>query len=381
MAPIVIIGSGLAGYTLAREFRKLDKETPLVIVTADDGRFYSKPMLSNALASGKSPDALATHDAAQMQTQLNAEIHTYATVDAINTEQHTVSVKGETIQYSKLVLALGAGVIRPPLQGNAANEILTVNDLADYARFRDAISGVRRIAIIGGGLIGCEFANDLRIGGYEVEVIHPGSHPLDSMLPAEAGEAVRQALEAQGVVWQLNKKAEGVGRIGQDLHISLSDGSEVVADVVLSAIGLRPNIALAQSAGMQVNRGIVVNRMLESSAPDVYALGDCAEVDGKVLLYVMPLMNAARALAKTLSGSPTEVAYPAMPVAVKTPACPVAVCPAPAGSDGKWQVTCDENGVSALFYGAENKLLGFALTGKTTAQKNALAQQLPVMLG
>ena len=381
MAPIVIIGSGLAGYTLARELRKLDKETPLAMVTADDGRFYSKPMLSNALASGKSPDALATQDAAQMQVQLNAEIHTHATVDAIDPGQHSISVNGKTIAYSKLVLALGAGAIRPPLQGNAVNAVLSVNDLSDYARFRDAISGVRRIAIMGGGLIGCEFANDLRIAGYEVEVIHPGNHPLDSMLPAEAGDAVKQSLEAMGVVWHLNRKAEAVNRSGQDLHVTLSDGSEVVADVVLSAIGLRPNTALAQAAGIQVNRGIVVNRKLESSAQDVYALGDCAEVGGHVMLYVMPLMQCARALAKTLSGSPTEVAYSAMPVAVKTPACPIAVCPPPAGSDGKWQASCDEDGVCALYYGAENTLLGFALTGKATAQKNALAQRIPAVLG
>ncbi len=381
MAPIVIVGSGLAGYTLAREFRKLDKETPLVMVTADDGRFYSKPMLSNALASGKTPDALATQSAEQMQVQLNAEIHAHARVEAIDTQQHLISVNGQSIAYSKLVLALGAGTIRPALQGDAAEAVLSVNDLTDYARFRDAIDGARRIAIMGGGLIGCEFANDLRIAGYEVEVIHAGNHPLDSLLPSEAGDAVRQALESLGVVWHMNKKAEAVSRSERGLHIGLSDGSEVVADVVLSAIGLRPNTALAAAAGIQVKRGIVVNRRLESSVPDVYALGDCAEVEGHVMLYVMPLMQASRALAKTLSGTPTDVVYAAMPVAVKTPACPVSICPPPLGSEGKWQASCDESGVCALFYGAENTLLGFALTGKATAQKNTWAQQLPAILG
>ncbi len=380
MAPIVIIGSGLAGYTLAREFRKLDKETPLVMVTADDGRFYSKPMLSNALASGKSADALATQDVAQMQLQLNAEIHHHATVDAIHTEQHSISINGKTIFYSKLVLAMGAGVIRPPMQGDATDAVFSVNDLTDYARFREAINGVRRVAIMGGGLIGCEFANDLRIAGYAVDVIHLGTHPMDSMLPAEAGEAMQKALADMGVVWHLKTMVESVNRVGADVHIKLADGSEVVADVVLSAIGLRPNVGLAKEAGLQVNRGIVVNRKLESSAVDVYALGDCAEVAGHVLLFVMPLMQSARALAKTLSGDATAVAYSAMPVAIKTPACPVTVCPPPIGSEGQWQANCDENGVCALFYGAENKLLGFALTGKATAQKNALAQQLPAVL-
>ena len=115
MQPITIIGSGLAGYTVARELRKLDKTTALVIVTADDGRFYSKPMLSNALASGKSAESLALSDATQMQTQLNAVIHTYARVSAIDRVAHCTTMNGVSMPYSKLVLALGADPMRPQL--------------------------------------------------------------------------------------------------------------------------------------------------------------------------------------------------------------------------------------------------------------------------
>ena len=380
MSPIIIVGTGLAGFTLAREWRKLDKETPLVMITSDNGAFYSKPMLSNALASGKTPAALATQDAAQMQTQLNAEIRAHSTVDAIDTDKHTITVNGDTLAYSKLVLALGADTINPGLNGDAADKVLSVNDLADYARFREAIEGKKRVAILGAGLIGCEFANDLASAGYAVEVIHPAAQPLDRLLPETASQAVGQALEKLGVVWHFNKKAEAVDQMEQGFRVTLSDGATVEADVVLSAIGLRPRVALAQAAGMAVNRGIVVNRLLETSAQDVYALGDCAEVAGHVLPYVLPLMQGARALAQTLSGNPAEVAYPAMPVAVKTPACTVSVCPPPSGVEGNWQVSCDDEGVCALFYGTENQLLGFALTGKATAQKGALGKQLPAVL-
>ena len=172
MHPIIIVGSGLAGYTVARELRKLDKNSALVIVSADDGRFYSKPMLSNALASGKSADSLALSDATQMQNQLNAVIHTHTRVSAIDSVAHRITMNGVSLPYSKLVLALGADPIRPQLEGDAVEAVFSVNDLADYARFRVALAAAKRVAIIGGGLIGCEFANDLQASANGLRGLH-----------------------------------------------------------------------------------------------------------------------------------------------------------------------------------------------------------------
>jgi rubredoxin-NAD+ reductase len=380
MEPIVIIGSGLGGYTVARELRKLDKETPLVIITADDGSFYSKPALSNALATGKTPQALALNDAAQMQNQLNATVRTHTRVQSIDAVAHTLRLDGETLRYSELVLALGADTVRPQLQGDAATEVISVNDLGDYARLRDALAGVRRIAIMGGGLIGCEFANDLATAGHEVSLVHLAPHPLDRLLPQAAGEAMREALQRIGVKWHLGTRAVGVERDGAGYRLTFADGSALQADVVLSAIGLAPRTELAAAAGIKIGRGIAVNRYLETSAEDIYALGDCAEVEGLVLPYVMPLMQAARALAKTLAGERTALSYPVMPVVVKTPAYPVVVAPPPMGTAGEWQVETAEDGLCALFYDAQQQLQGFALTDKQVVRKNALVQQLPAWL-
>ncbi len=380
MHPIIIIGSGLAGYTLARELRKLDKGAPLVIITADDGRFYSKPMLSNAFASGKTAEQLAMNSAEQMGTQLNATIFPNKRVSAMDTAQRTIAWDGETLQYSKLVLALGADPIRAGLSGDAADQVLSVNDLQDYARFRRALTGARNVAIIGTGLIGCEFANDLVTGGYHVDIVDPGNLPLRRLLPQAVSEAVRDGLSKIGVTWHFGKDAVAVNRVGQGYQLELFDGSKLNTDVVLSAIGLRPRTALAQVAGIKINRGIVTDRMLKTSAEDVYALGDCAEVEGLVLPFVMPIMHAARALAKTLSGQATQVMYPAMPVVIKTPACPVVVSPPPANTPCEWQVTKTEGSVKALCQDATGKLLGFALSGKTTAEKMALTTQLPPVL-
>ncbi len=149
---------------------------------------------------------------------------------------------------------------------------------------------------------------------------------------------------------------------------------------MLSCVGLRPRTALASAAGIHTARGIAVDRFLATSAPDVYAMGDCAEVEGLVLFYVMPLMNAARALAKTLAGAPTPVGYPPMPVVVKTPAHPVVVSPPSPGVMGAWKIEVLEAGVRALFFDADNKLRGFALTGTAVSEKNALVKELPALL-
>lgn len=381
MHPIVIIGSGLAGYNTARELRKLDKETPLLIVTADGGYFYSKPMLSNALASNKLPEAIPLNSAEQMTAQLNAAIRTHTRVTAIDAENHRISIGDEVIAYSKLVLALGARQIRPPLAGDAAAAVLSINNLDEYARFRTAIKDKKGIAIIGAGLIGCEFANDLCAAGYKVDVVDIADQPLPRLLPPAGGAMLREKLAALGVNWHFGSGVRAVDRTTDDrLQIALASGEILIADVVLSAIGLTPELELARAAGLKVNRGIVVDRHLETSARDVFAIGDCAEIAGLVLPFVMPIMHAARALAATLAGKPAAVSYPAMPVLVKTPACPTIVAPPANGAAGEWHVEKNAESVKSLFLDTSGKLLGFALNGTATAERARLAQQLPPVL-
>lgn len=382
MDPIIIVGTGLAGYNLAKEFRKLNQEQALVLLTSDDGRNYSKPMLSTGFTKNKTPDQLAMADAGAMAEQLKATVLTSVHVSAIDSDSQTVQLdNGDELKYSQLVLAWGAEVFRPPLQGDAADQVYSVNDLMDYAEFRTALEGKKSVAIVGGGLIGCEFANDLTNGGYEVEVIEPLGRPLPTLLPEQASAAVQQGLEAIGVKFRFGPYVSGVSHQGDKLALNLSDGSITQADIVISAIGLRPRIQLAQSAGIEVNRGIKVDRTLRTNVKNVFALGDCSEVEGNVMLYVLPLMAGARALAKTLAGEETAVNYGPMPVAIKTPACPVVVAPVPLGIEGSWELEADGLNVKALFKDTEGVVRGFALTGAATAEKNALAKLLPPLLG
>jgi rubredoxin-NAD+ reductase len=376
MLPIVIVGSGLGGYTLAKEIRKLAPELPLHIITRDDGAFYSKPMLSNALAKGKTAQTLVTSGAEQMAAQLHATVWPHTEVTAIDVAARTVTARDEIVHYDKLVLAVGAQPIHPPLAGDAAAAVCSVNNLMDYARLRENIEQARHVAVIGPGLIGCEFANDLVLAGKVVTVIGPATEPLDRLLPPEVGRVLREALAAAGVLWRLGVSVQGVDHHDHALALRLSDGSTIMADAVLSAVGLRPNLELAHKAGLETRRGIVVDRYLEASTPGVFALGDCAEVEGLVLPFVMPIMQAARALAKTLSGTSTAVSYPAMPVVVKTPAHMVVVAPPMLGGEGHWEVTVTDQGARAIHLDEQGRMLGFALTGAAVAEKQSLTKEL-----
>jgi len=382
--PVVIIGTGLAGYNLAREFRKHDEETPLLLISADDGRMYSKPMLSTGFTKNTAPDELATADAGTMAMQLKASVWAHTRVTGIDTARKELHIgDAGTVAYSKLAIAWGAEVIRPPLEGDALDLVYSVNDLLDYADFRAAIANnaIRRLLVIGAGLIGSEFANDLTNGGFSLEVVDPLAWCLPTLLPEPAGRAVQAALEAHGVRFHFGTVVTRIDRAkAGGIVATLQNGERIEADMALSAVGVRPRLELARAAGLTVNRGIVADRRLATSAPDVFVLGDCAEVEGWVLYYVAPLMACARALGRTLAGESTEVTYPAMPVTIKTPLCPVVVAPPAPGASGAWRISGSAPDIVAEFRDDAGSLLGLALTGDGTRRKLALQKELPPLI-
>ena len=379
-APVVIIGTGLAGYNVAREFRKLDSETPLLLITADDGRSYSKPMLSTGFGKNKEADGLSMAEPGAMAEQLKAEVRTHTRISGIDPGHKRLWIGEEAVAYRDLVLAWGAQTVQVPVEGDGADRVFPINDLEDYARFRAAAAGRQRVLILGAGLIGCEFANDMSLGGFQVDVVAPCEQVMPTLLHPAAAAAVQAGLQGLGVRFHLGPVLTRLERQGEGLQAHLSDGTQIACDLVVSAIGLRPRIDLAAAAGLQTNRGVVVDRHLRTSHNNIYALGDCAEVDGINLLYVMPLMACARALAQTLAGNPAQVSYGPMPITVKTPACPLVVSPVPQGLEGTWQVEGQGSDLKVLCHAADGQLLGYALTGSAVLEKLALNRQLPALM-
>ncbi len=385
---LVIVGAGLAGWTTAREFRKLDANAPIVLVTADNGDFYAKPTLSNACAQKRSADQLVTTPAAKMAETLNVTLLAHTQVQSIDAKAQTLTLSAadgatQTLPYRQLVLATGAHPINVPLQGDAATLAQSINHLGDLARFQQQLGDTpKTVLIMGAGLIGCEFANDLLQGGHTVHVVDPAERPLAALLPAGAGEQMRAALQALGVVWHFGTTVQALNQGATGLAATLGNGDVVAADLVLSAIGLRADIALAQAAGMACERGVVVNELLQTSAEQVFALGDCAQyasAGARTLPYVMPIMNAARALAATLAGTPTALVFPLMPVSVKTPALPTVVAAPHPALPGSWvadalDAEAAQTGGAWRFMDADGQQRGFVLTGKQSTRRMELAK-------
>ena len=248
--------------------------------------------------------------------------------------------------------------------------------------FRSVSQSRYIVVILGAGLIGCEFANDLQQTGHQVTVIDLAPQPLGRLLPDYVASAFKQNLEETGIHFVLGTTVEKVSKIKNDDYlVTITSGQSLIADVVLSAIGLQPNIALAKTAGIETSRGVLTNAQLETSQADIYAVGDCAEVNGILLPYVMPIMQQARALAKTLNGETTQVHYPAMPVAVKTPAAPLTVLPAPLGVDVNWHTEEFDDSMIARAYDQADTLRGFVLLGTTAAkQRLSLTKLVPDLL-
>jgi rubredoxin-NAD+ reductase len=177
------------------------------------------------------------------------------------------------------------------------------------------------------------------------------------------------------VTCHLQNTLQAIDASGQGYRLTLADGHTLEADLVLSAVGLRPDLSLAESAGVAVGRGIQVNAHLQTSVPGIYALGDCIEIGGQLLPYLAPINQGIQALSKTLLGHPTAVDYPLMPVTVKTPAAPLCLLAPAIDSQGEWRCTPTEDGLSAGFYGAQGQLNGFVLLGRQAqTQRSALLQ-------
>ncbi len=379
MRPVTIIGAGLAGYSVAREFRRLDKSAPLTIITADDGGFYSKPMLSNAFAQNKAAAQLVTQTAEQMAVQLNARIMIGTRVDGIDSANKAIDSSAGKFEYDKLVIAVGAQPIRLTIDGDAADQVLSVNHVTDYAQFRSRISSSARVAILGAGLIGCEFADDLAGAGHAVTLIDPNPLPLAALAAPALSRGLQQALEARGINLRLGTTAARIDHAAEKLRITLADGKTIEADIVLSAVGLRPELGLAKSAQLATGRGILVNAFGQASAPDIYALGDCAEYSTasgstQILPYIAPMMAAARAIARTLTGQPTPIEFKPAPVIVKTPCYPLALVPPPlhAIGTGCWHAETENHRTICRFYDAQGVMTGFGVAPQEAAVRQLL---------
>ena len=402
-ADLVIVGTGMAGIGLARALRRAGDTRSITLISSDSGDDYSKPLLSTGFAKGLPPARLAQRDADTLAAELNARVMANTQVTAIDPEAHQLTlqpdrdtINGQStpsgLTYRTLVLATGAAPRMPfQLPDACASRCFTINDLDDYRHFHAALGdSPARVAIIGAGLVGCEFANDLHAGGHQVTLIAPEPAPLPRLLPEQLGQALAEAFSTAGIRLALEQTLSEITCYDADtLHLKLAPATSsstagnqhIEADIVLLATGLAPRTALAEAAGLEVSaQGITVDRTLQTSHPDIYALGDVACIDGVSAMYVQPLQASAQALASTLGGTPAPVRFGAWPVLVKTPLLPVVAYP-PLSTPAHWKIDADGHNITALAEDESGNLIGFALTGQCVRQKVALSRAAPALLG
>ena len=374
---IVVVGSGLAGFGVLRELRKLSPDAKLTMVTLEDGHFYSKPALSTALAKGKSAETLVTTPSEKVAAQLKIDARIGRQAEAIDPEGKVLLTTGGPIPYDALILATGALPIRPPIAGDAAHRAIAINQLEHYGRFRKELTDGARVLIIGSGLVGTEFANDLVTTGFKPVVVDMMALPLAQLVPPAIGEKVRDALERAGVEWRLGRKIVALKyKDGAQGYVAtLDDGAEIEADIVLSAVGLRPNVALAAEAGLEIGAGVKVNECGQTSDPHIFAIGDCAEYQHGLSAYVTPIMAAARAIAPSALGTPTEIRFPPLSVQVKTTLLPINLLPPTRAAGGAWRrIEDDAKGSKYIYVDAAEIVRGYALTQDKCEQRMDMDQ-------
>ncbi len=383
MSNIVIVGGGFAALQTIKMVRKLDQDIAITMITADAGVEYSKPNLSHAFSQEQTPETLAVHNAQQLAEQYNVVIKTKALVSEIDTEQQCVHVDGQSIHYSKLVLATGATPFIPPAEGLKRSATITLNSLEEFDKHKAQIDGAQRITVIGGGLIGVELAFDLQTAGKDVTIIEPASYLLNNLVPPFVSLELERELAKAGVTVETDSAVCRATYLPDGVRLQTTSSRLIRTDIVIAAAGLRPNTALATQAGIDINRGIVVDDTLKTSANNVYAIGDCAEIEGRVMAYLQPAILSANVLAKQLTMDTGEVkvgevklSLPHMITKVKTPSYPIQLAGRDIHTAQSWETRFDPKGIVAKGFNEDNQLVGFIVTGEHTKAAFPLLKEL-----
>ncbi|MBR9884194.1 MAG: FAD-dependent oxidoreductase [Oceanospirillales bacterium] len=343
---IVIVGAGLAGWSVAEELRRLDGETPITLISACRGDLYHKPELSIALSRGLDASALVRETGADAARRLGVRLLSETYAIGLSPALHQLRTTRGTLPYTKLVLAQGSKPALPPELPAAL--CWRVNDLAGWSGLQQALSeGSRRVAIVGAGMVGCELAEDFARVGHRVTLIDRNDTPLSGMLPNEASARLIDSLDRLGVhyvggtsISDVEARADGVR------SITLSNGVAVEVDQIVAATGLITDNRLARQGGLTFERGLAVNPdTLCTSDPDIHALGDCISLDGTPCRFIEPIKYQARIIAHVALGLGSEVYNHSTPVIrLKTRSVPIVLHGLPS-PDGHWRIvqqTADE---------------------------------------
>jgi NADPH-dependent 2,4-dienoyl-CoA reductase/sulfur reductase-like enzyme len=253
--------------------RRQDYQGEIVMVSDDPAPPVDRPNLSKDYLAGSAPEEWVPMRGPDWYAEKSIDLRLGAKIGAIKpSDRHVVLADGATISYDRLLLATGAEPIRLSVPGAQPADVLTLRSLADCRAIIARAQGARRVLVIGASFIGLEVAASLRTRGLEVHVVAPEARPLEKVMGPQLGDVIRALHEEKGVHFHLENTVSSfeAGRV------TLKDGRTLEADFAVAGVGVRPRLQLAESAGLILDRGITVDRLLQTSAPGIYAAGDIA---------------------------------------------------------------------------------------------------------
>jgi NADPH-dependent 2,4-dienoyl-CoA reductase/sulfur reductase-like enzyme/nitrite reductase/ring-hydroxylating ferredoxin subunit len=272
-ASVVIVGGGAAGLAAADMLRRQGYEGPITMISGDDSAPYDRPNLSKDYLAGHAPEEWIPLRSPDYYSDRKIDLALKSRVSAIDVNQKRVQVEnGKTYNFGALLLATGADPIKMSIPGASESQLYYLRTFSDSKLLVEKAAAAKQVVVIGTGFIGLEVAASLRERGIGVHVVGLDKQPLERVLGSEIGGFIRGLHEAHGVVFHLG---ETVVRIDGKKAI-LTSGATVDADFIIAGVGVRPSVALAEHAGLKVDRGILVNEYLETSAPGIFAAGDAA---------------------------------------------------------------------------------------------------------
>ncbi len=303
---LVLVGNGMAGVNVIEHLLKLAPGNyEITIFGSEPHPNYNRILLSYVLAGDSSVEDIVIHPWDWYKAN-GITLYTGHTVTAVDTQARTVtSDQGVTVAYDKLILATGSNPFMLPLPGADKEGVMAYRTIRDCEMMIDAARKYKKAVVIGGGLLGLEAARGFLNLGMKVDVVHIGDTLMERQLDRTAAKLLQEALEAQGMNFLLEKQSAEILGDRRVAGLKFKDGSVAEADLVVMAVGIRPNVELAKSIGLEVNPGIVVNDYMQTSMPDIYAVGECAMHRGVVYGLVAPLYEQGAVLAKHLVGVET----------------------------------------------------------------------------